>query len=224
MDGVSISVRGIQAAATSGDRVANDVANLTTPGFRPSGAGPGAPAGIRLPFVPAPVLLTPDGFSLEIRGNAFFRVSTPRGPRFTASGWFHIDAAGNLVTIGGLPLSPPINFPLDAESLLVMRDGRVMAVFADGSETQVGQLQTFSFPNPGGLLQEAGTLEAPGPASGSAVPVPPSQVVFGGLRGSGVDPAKEGVNALQDRAALQANVVAVHLQDQVGGSLLDILS
>jgi flagellar basal-body rod protein FlgG len=225
-DGLTIAASGIQVAATRLDLVANNVANLTTPGFTPSAVdqvtlegGGTAVGGIGLQGSPASLLLTPVG----LQGNAFFQVDTPQGPRFTPSGWFTIDAAGNLFSIGGLPLSPPINFPLDAESILVMRDGRVLAVFADGSSTQVGQIQTFSFPNPGGLAKQGENLLVPTPASGPAEPVPVGQVVFQGGTPSGTDLARESVTANESGAAVQANVVALQVQDKTRGSLLDIL-
>jgi flagellar basal-body rod protein FlgG len=225
-DGLTIAASGIQVAATRLDLVANNVANLATPGFTPSavdqvtlGGGGTAVGGIDLQGSPAPLLLTPVG----LHGSLFFQVITPEGPRFTPSGWFQIDSAGNLFSIGGLPLSPPINFPLDAESIMVLRDGRVIAVFADGSSTPVGQVQTFSFPNPGGLGKEGGNLFVPTPSSGPAEPVPVSQVVFQGGAPSGTDVARESVTASQSGAAAQANVVALQVQDKTRGSLLDIL-
>lgn len=228
-DGLTISASGIQVAATRLDLVANNVANVTTPGFTPSAVdqvtlqGGGTAVGSILQGSPDPVLLTPVGLAPGLEGNAFLQVTTPQGPRFTSSGWFHIDAAGNLFSIGGLPLSPPINFPLEAESIMVMRDGRVMAVFADGSSTQVGQVQTFSFPNPAALAKEGGNLLVPTPASGKAEALPAGHVVFEAGTPSGTDLAREGVTANESGAALQANVVAFQVQDRTRGSLLDIL-
>lgn len=229
-DGLRISATGIQAAVTRLDVVSNNLANLTTPGFKPSRVdqislrgGGTAVSATRLNFSEGAIELNDEGFALAIRGQGFFQLDSPAGLRFTRSGSFHLDAAGNLVNALGLLLSPRVQVPTEAQSIVVTGDGRVLALFGDGTVSQVGQIQTFSFADPGALLAEEGNLFAPGPASGVPELLPSDEVVFGALESSTTDLAGESLSSFLTRAAFEANVAALNVQEDTEGSLLDIL-
>lgn len=226
-DGLSISATGVQAAVARFDLLANNIANLTTPGFKTARldqislrSGGTAVTGPTIQFSQGPIELTEGGFALAIQGDGFLQLDTPDGPRFTRAGDFRVDASGNLVDPRGILVSPPVQIPSQAESVFVTRDGRVLAILADGSVAMVGQIQTFSIANPGGLLAGGNDL--------FAAPEPPallgtSDLVFGALEASTVDLAGEGIDAFLNRALLRANVQALQVQDQTQGALIDIL-
>lgn len=229
-DALAISATGLQAAVTRLDVVANNIANATTTGFKPSrvdqvslkGGGVSV-AGVRIAFSSGPLRRTDAGFALALQGDGFLQLDSPEGLRFTRSGGFHLDAVGNLVSDQGLPLSPPVQVPDSVESILVTGDGRVLAIFGDGAISQVGQVQTVSFANPGGLLAEAGSLFAQGPASGPPELIPADQVLFGALEDSTTDLGVESLDAFLGAAAFRANAAVIKVEDRAEGALLDIL-
>lgn len=228
LEGISLS--GVQAGLARLDVAAHNIANLVTPGFKASRLdqvtvrGGGTAVGGRTTFFSqGPVELTEAGFALAIQGDGFFALETPEGPRFTRGGDFRVDAAGNLVTAQGLPVTPPIQVPSGAESILVTRDGRVLLLFGDGTVRQIGRMDLATFLNPGGLLQEGGTLFAPTAASGPALPGAAGVILFGALEGSNTDLAGETIEAALAQADVRANLAALRIQDETLGELLDIL-
>lgn len=225
-----ISLTGIQAGLARFDVLADNIANVVTPGFKSSRldqvtlrGGGTAIAGRQLLVSQGPLELSEEDFALAIQGEGFFQLDTPAGPRFTRAGDFRVDAAGNLVTAQGLPVTPPVRVPTEATSILVTPDGRVLALFADGSTAQVGQVDLASFSNPGGLLQEGGNLFAATPASGPPNPGAPGEILSGALEGSNTDLGIESLQAAFARADVRANLAALRVEDRTLGELIDIL-
>jgi flagellar basal-body rod protein FlgF len=109
-----------QALQRKMDVVANNLANQDTTGFKVEqllvNTQPGAPAtnagvkgpaqfvidgGIGRDFSEGELSTTGRPLDLAIDGNAFFKVSTPQGERYTKDGRFAIDAQDKLVTASG---------------------------------------------------------------------------------------------------------------------------
>ena len=226
----AVSLTGIQAGVARMDVVANTLTNLVTPGFKSARldqitlqGGGTAVAGRTLDFSQGPVELDGGAFALAIQGDGFFQVDTPLGPRFTRDGGFRVDGSGTLVTADGLPVSPAVHVPPDAQSILVTRGGQVLVLFGDGTFQQVGQVGLSSFANPGGLAQEEGNLFAPTPASGPPRPGSVAEILSGALEGSNSDLAGEGIDAFFARVAVLANLEAQRVQDETVGELIDVL-
>ncbi|MBI3098154.1 MAG: flagellar hook basal-body protein [Planctomycetes bacterium] len=233
-DFFSASVAGAQSAEQTLAVRANNLANAVTPAFRagsvrqatlPSGGGSRV-ASVRTNFANGPVEITDGGFDLAVAGEGFFRVSTPRGDRFTRAGNFTLDANRNLVTPNGERLQPPIQLPFEATRFNVTPNGAVSAIQPDGAVQVVGQLELTRFPNPGGLVAEGRNLFAPGPNSGEGVAGTPGagvfgQVVFGALEGSNTDFIGDVVGQITDRAAFTANLRVIRAKNQMLGSLFD---
>ena len=225
----SLTVSAVQAGFARLDVVANNVANLVTPGFKPTRtdqvalrAG-GVQAGGRVLFSQGPPQTAEEGFALAIQGDGFFQVETSRGARFTRGGDFQVDAFGTLVTGEGFPILPSIQIPAQAVSILVTRGGQVLALFNDGSFEQVGQVALSVFANPGGLIQEGRTLFAPSAASGPPQPGSTADILFGSLEGSSTDLAGQSVDSVFLEAAVRANLAAHKVEEETTGALLDIL-
>lgn len=125
-----VSLVSMQQDASRLDRVALNLANVSTPGYkrevvaaRPfvevldaeaqelaaaSGAatparGQGALA-VRTDARPGSVRVTGSPFDVALTGEGWFEVSTPQGPAYTRQGSFHLDARGRLVTAQGYPV------------------------------------------------------------------------------------------------------------------------
>jgi len=226
----AISLTGVQAGLARFDVAAHNVANLLTPGFKASRldqvtlrGGGTALSGRTVDFSSGPLELTEEGFALAIQGGGFFQVESPRGARFTRDGAFRVDAAGNLVTSDGLPVTPSVRIPGEAVSILVTRDGQVLALFGDGTFQQVGQVGIADFSNPGGLLQEEGNLFAATAASGPPLPGAAGGILFGALEGSNAGLVAESIDAAFAQASVRANLSALQAEDEILGELLDIL-
>ncbi len=226
----AISLTGVQAGVARLEVVANTPANLSRPGFASErldqvalrGGGTSV-AGRSFAFSRGPVELGGEGFVLEIRGDGFFQLDTPRGFRFTRDGGFRVDASGTLVTTDGLPVTPAVQVPSDARSILVTRSGQVLALFSDGTFRQVGQVGLSTFPNPGGLEQEGGNLFAATDASGPPQPGSAAEILSRAFEASPSGLPEDGLEAFFARAGARANMSALRTQDSLIGELLDIL-
>ena len=99
--------------------------------------------------------LEPTGadFDIAIQGEGFFEIDLGNGERrYTRDGAFRKDAAGDLVTVDGFRLVPPITIPSDAVSVSIGQDGTVSVLQSNQTEpTTVGAIQLTRFANVAGL-------------------------------------------------------------------------
>src|SRR5690242_16447539 len=104
------------------DVVANNLANVATPGFKSEmevfttypirSQVSGAPQKLAYvqdfatarDFSTGPMSPTGNDLDVAIQGNGFFVVQTPNGPRYTRLGHFTLNAAGQLVNKLGYPV------------------------------------------------------------------------------------------------------------------------
>jgi flagellar basal-body rod protein FlgF len=104
------------------DVVANNLANVATPGFKAESEVfttvpirsqvRGSPAKLSYvqdfatarDFSTGPMNPTGNDLDVAIQGDGFFVVQTPNGPRYTRFGHFQLNAAGQVVTKQGYPL------------------------------------------------------------------------------------------------------------------------
>ncbi|HEX3860975.1 MAG TPA: flagellar hook protein FlgE [Stellaceae bacterium] len=116
-----VSLSGVQAAQTDIDTIGNNIANVSTAGFKESDAEfadiySGARSGLGgsidpglgvntngLPqsFAEGTITQTGNPLDMAIDGNGFFQVETGSGIAFSRDGQFHLDNSGNLVTTTG---------------------------------------------------------------------------------------------------------------------------
>src|SRR4051812_17860177 len=113
MDSIlSAVVSGMQADMARMDRVAMNIANVQTPGYkravvttvpfgqRVEAAGTAQPA-IHTDSRPGTLKTTGQGLDFALAGPGWFEVRTPQGAAYTRNGSFRLDAAGRLVTQQG---------------------------------------------------------------------------------------------------------------------------
>ncbi|MBV9826701.1 MAG: flagellar hook protein FlgE [Alphaproteobacteria bacterium] len=119
---LSIALSGVQAAQTDIDTIGNNIANVSTTGFKASNAqfadiysgaasgfadGPAvpgegaAPASLSQVFTEGALQQTGNPLDTAISGNGFFQVKTGAGTAYTRDGEFHIDNNGFLITDTG---------------------------------------------------------------------------------------------------------------------------
>jgi len=127
--------------------VANNIANLSTTGFRKEGvvfaehvASVGgeepslsmASAEGRVVNLSQGVLEKTGGaLDFAIEGDGFFQIATPQGNELTRAGAFVLSPEGQLVTAEGFPVldggASPITLPVDAGPISLSRDGTLSA-------------------------------------------------------------------------------------------------
>ena len=196
-------------------QVANNIANLSTTGYRREGmvfseyvrdTGPGAPSlsmatpGARI-VSPLQGSLTETGGRLDfaIEGEGFFLIDTPQGERLTRAGAFALSPAGDLVTQDGHMVldagGAPVFVPPDARSLGMAADGTLSA---DG--VAVAQIGLWQPVDPLELTRVAGTQFA---APAGVEPVEAGVVLQGFVEDSNVSPVAEITRMIEVQRAYE---------------------
>ncbi len=154
------------------DVLAQNVANLATPGYRAESllfvehlkrTEPGE----KVRFVQdiatlrdlktGPIAHTGNTFDLAIAGEGYFTVETAEGPRYTRAGGFTLDPGGRIITARGDALlgdgGAPLIVPPNAGAVTIARDGTVSSA---GGE--VGRVALVTFDNEQALDKRAAGL------------------------------------------------------------------
>lgn len=196
LDSLYIAATGMNAQQLNVDTISNNLANVSTTGFKrgrvnfedlvyrqlPQAArtpigetvarmGSGVSIGSAAQLFGAGDLKKTElPLDLAIRGNGFFEVLLPDGGMaYTRAGSLKLDPDGRLSTAQGHLLSPEIQVPPDASNLAIDADGTVRVTLPDEAQpVEIGQLELASFMNPGGLKPLGDNLYAPTEASGDA--------------------------------------------------------
>jgi flagellar basal-body rod protein FlgF len=174
---------GGQYAALSGmrsrledlDRLASDLANVGTSGYKTERAATVAAerpsfraaldsavdvttGGTRLDFRPGTIGWWGRDLDAAIEGAGFFVVNTPNGERYTRNGSFVRRADGVLTTADGLPLvaagtaQPPAQIRVGTGAISISEDGTVQA-----GDVVAGKLKVVSFALESDIERESGT-------------------------------------------------------------------
>ena len=196
------------------DQLSNDLANASTPGYKPdqsdqqsfgalllantsTGQTIGTlNTGVRIDRTvtdTAPAALNPTGQPLDfgIAGTGFFAVQTAGGVRYTRDGQFASNAQGQLTDSQG--------------NLVLSQAGRPIPVGARGT-VPASALGVFNVTNPAKQGNNLFTGVAAGPATGV--------VRQGELEGSGVDPIQTMTDMIASLRAYQAGQSAIQTIDQ----------
>lgn len=200
---------GMQAQQVKIDVVANNLANVSTTGYKAARAefqdllyeqllAPGQAGsvngvqvghGVRLSGVQrvlsgGALQRTDSPLDLAVRGPGFFALQQADGKVvYSRDGAFRLDALRRLVNQQGLPVlaeNGPVEVPAGVERLEVAADGAIS--YADpetGVLAPLDRLQLATFPNPQGLLALGQNLWAPSGGSGDALMVYPGDFGVG---------------------------------------------
>jgi flagellar basal-body rod protein FlgF len=127
---------------------------------------------------------TGNALDLALRGDGFFTVNTPRGPRYTRSGRFSISQAGQIVDMGGNPLvgtdGRPITVSADDTNLTVTTDGSISS-----NAGQIGKFRIVRFDDQQSMQAEGSSLfNTTQPARVVAQP----NVMQGAVEGANIQP------------------------------------
>ena len=160
------------------DVIANNMANVTTNGFKarssrfreylmPVASAETFPrpdrrlsyvidAGTPLDTRSGPIEHTGNPLDIAIKGDAFLAVQTPAGERYTRNGALEINPQGQLVTSDGHPVlgeNGPITFTPQESGFEIAPDGTVTS-----NQGQRGKLRLVRFENPQALHNEGSNV------------------------------------------------------------------
>lgn len=194
------------------DMVANNLANVSTPGFRAqhdmfrsllTGSSIYPMSGLnqavnnysvlgdsRLDFAQGNLEKTGNDLDLAIQGSGFFAVQTTAGPVYTRDGNFHISPQGKLVTSQG-DLVMGTTGPIDIV-------GGPVSISPDGTISVngavAGQLKVVDFP-PGTALESVGATYYSAPPK-KEIPATEASIQQGALEASNVNPVSSAVELI----------------------------
>lgn len=213
--------------------VANNIANLSTHGFRREGVmfeeyivggqdGPSlsmATGDVRvIDLTQAGITRTGGAFDFAIRGDGFFQLQTPSGPRLTRAGSFTPSPTGELVNNEGYRLldggGAPIIVPPNATAVSVSQDGTVSV--AGAPFAQIGLWQPA---DPLSLQHQTGTMFS----ANAVVPTQGAKVMQGYLEDSNVNPVLEIARMIEVQRAYEMGQSFMDQEDKRMRGVLDTL-
>jgi len=236
--GIYIAGTGMLTQQSQLDVIANNLANVNTPGFKRSAVTTepfngilmrnvtqgGAPAigempfgvelsGIRQIFEQGPINQTGNTMDLALVGEGYFVVRTPQGNRYTRDGAFQLNGQGQLTTAGGNLVLGVNNQPIQvgAGQFAVSPQG---AVTVDGQAR--GQLQVVNL-NPNTIVPAGDSLMQGTPAGAAAN----TQVRQGALEGSNVSTVTEMVSLIATTRSFEAAQKALTAEDEALGDAVN---
>ena len=205
--------------------VSNRGRDATIPEGAQHGLGVRA-AAIRTLHVQGALTNTGNKLDLALTGRGWFQIVGPDGETvFTRAGSFNTSATGQLVTLDGYTVEPPIQVPNGAIEITVSESGIVNARI-DGrpAPLQLGQLTIANFANDTGLEALGGNLYRQTAASGAptvGVPGDPGFAVIrqGYLESSNVDPVKEITEMISAQRAYEMNSKVIQASDEMAATV-----
>lgn len=198
-DSLHIAATGMHMQQKSVDTIANNLANVSTPGFKKSRVSfedmvyremarvgnadmaQGAPelwrgggvamAALSKVFSPGDLRKTDAPFDLAIAGDGFLEVALADGSSaFSRGGTLSVDKDGFLTLADGRALKPALHVGTDLQSLVIKADGQVLAQSRNQSQAaEVGRIELSYFADPAGLNALGANLYQPTARSGDAV-------------------------------------------------------
>ena len=204
--------------------VANNIANLSTTGFRREGVifsghvsrmgeGPSlsmARGNTRLvDLSQAGVSQTGGTFDLAIQGEGFFLIETPTGQALTRAGSFTPSAEGELVTPDGHRLldqgGAPVFIPPNAGAVTVAQDGTVSA-----NGQPLARLGLWGPTDPVALRHQSGTVFV----ADALQPLDGGIMLQGFVENSNVEPVSEIARMIEVQRAYEMGQKFMDAEDQ----------
>jgi flagellar basal-body rod protein FlgF len=220
MDNASLITLSYQLAAYRAmDVIANNIANINTPGFKRESAKfeelvqklkpaeTGATqsvsfvrdAGIVRDLSGGRIETTGSTFDLAINGQGYFTVQTAAGERYTRNGHFTLNADGIIVTSDGDPVmgdGGPVTIAVDDGDISFGADGTV-----GGKQGQIAKLRIVNFADQRGMTKEGSSLYS---TSQAPTPATDAVVAQGMLESSNVQPVLEISRMIEVMRAYEA--------------------
>jgi flagellar basal-body rod protein FlgF len=183
-----IALSGQNARQQQMDVLANNIANMSTPGFKaermmfkefmiktPNGDDASSyvdTIGNARDMSQGPISHTGNPLDLALNGNGFLTVTTPNGNQYTRNGQLKLDTQGELVTSSGFVVQgdggAPIVIPSGSGEITIDKDGTVAT-----QQGTIGKVSVVNFDNPQTMNELQGGLyvtdQTAQPATGTTV-------------------------------------------------------
>jgi len=234
------------AVSTSMDTVANNLANMSTPGFkrdmtmfqeylepvRPSESESTLhqlsltwDAGTARDLSAGHIEQTNAPYDLALNGSGYFVIQTANGPRYTRDGHFTLDAQGRIVTESGDPLQGEggdVTVSPEDGPVTIAKDGTVTSINSStGLTDQFGKIQVVQFPDENQLVKEGtnlySTTQTPTPAASATV-------LQGALESSNVEPVVEMSQMIEIMRAYQSMATLMQSHEDLKRAAIDKLA
>jgi flagellar basal-body rod protein FlgG len=218
IDAVSNDIANVSTTGYKGTRVAfrdlvyTEAGMATNPGVR-EGAGAAATSlgrGTRQ----GAVLDSPNPIDVAISGPGYLAVRDPGGnARLTRDGHLSIDARSRLVTSQGNLLDPPVQLPpgTQPKDVSIATDGAIRVGNRD-----VGRLNVVTVPAEAGLRSAGDNLfEATAASGGTRLAGPGTQVLAGKLEASNADLSDSMTEMIESQRAFELASKAIQTQDRI---------
>jgi flagellar basal-body rod protein FlgF len=206
--------------------VANNIANLSTTGYRREGVvfaemvealaaegGSVAMTEARARFtdeLQGALVETGGTLDMAIEGDGYFTVMTPAGERLTRAGAFTRNAEGEVVNMDGHRLldegGGAIVIPFEAETVGLAADGTLSV-----NGAPVARVGLVTVEDPTKLFREAGVLFR---ADAETVPVEAGRIVQGFLEQSNVNPVAEMARMIEVQRAYEYGMRLMDQEDE----------
>ena len=217
------------------DVIANNIANVSTPGFkreaakfeefvtmmRPAEGQTGLQpvsfvkdAGVMRDTGQGNIEQTGATYDVAIAGSGFFAVQTPLGMRYTRDGHFSLDTNGNLVTSQGYQVQGDggaITITPNDSDINIAPDGTISSVVR-GVGNQLAKLKVVDFPNAAALVKQGSNLY-----STTQTPTTPANINLrqGALEASNVQPVIEISHMIEVMRAYEATATLSKSQEDM---------
>jgi flagellar basal-body rod protein FlgG len=231
------------------DRVAVNLANVSTPGYkreiaeaRPfvdvmegvnaADAGRGisspstAPLSVMFDSRPGTLKTTGQPFDVALTGDGFFEVSTENGPAYTRQGNFRIDARGRLVTAQGDPVMGKngdiyltTQHPVIDEAGNITEPDATTGPSATAPGTPVAQLKVVTFEQPAQMQHLGAGLMAAGTGM-TVLSDGDARLRQGALENANVSSMQEMVQMIQTMRHFESMQKAVQGYDEMLGTAI----
>ena len=229
------------------ESVANNLANVQTPGYRKEvalredfaqvlaanngGIGPIGVSSVYHSFTQGRLEETHAPLDLALTGEGFYRVRDPQGGlALSRAAHFSTDPSGRLVTDDGWAVegqAGPIEIPPEANTVIVDQSGRVYAQSRDEKgtpvETFIDQLRVVTVADPGAMRARNGTYFDPGDQAQTDATSGQFAVRQGWIENANVDSVQELVTMISIQRRYDAAQKAMRQQDEAGRGFSDLL-
>ncbi len=245
LPGLYNAATGMIAVEQRQDIIANNLANVSTPGYKrmqpvqlgfyevfsqkmihpfhfnkeaaPAGGVKGVESFTNLAM--GPVRITEDPLSLALRGPGYIAVDTPNGERYTRAGQFTVDLEGQLSTVDGHKVASATGGAIDVngDEIIISPEG---VVTVDGQIT--GQLRLREFQDPTRLEREGDSLyRASEEVFAQSAEAGETYLEQGAMELSNVQLPIEMGNMMLGLRAYEANQKVIQTIDTTVGRLID---
>ena len=205
-----IALSGQTAREHQMDLLANNIANLSTPGFKaermmfqeylskaPDGGDPSSyvsVSGNSRDMTQGPLTHTGNPFDIGLNGPGFIPISTPNGnTEYTRNGHLQLNAQGQVVTSAGFIVQSdggaPIVIPTGSGQVNIGNDGTI-----SNRQGKIAKLPVVNFDDPQALTEDQSGLFT---TTQTANPITTTQIEQGAIEESNVQPILEMTKLMQ---------------------------